>query len=392
MRRFCSAASSTSRAPAVEAVRRLRRTRASEGLDAYSPHPAPRIDERAGLPRSKVPWWRSSEGCACGGYVLQAYSERSCLPDQRGQPPAARLLDQHPDHLRVRHPARRCSRSSSARSSDSSSSRARTTRSSSRSASRTASLDKFWIERETTDAGRGARASSRVPGSGSAQGPPRRRPRMRRAPPARSMLVLAALRGSPPSSTRWSGSQVPPPSPPTRCTRTAALCAPRPRAPCRASGRRCGRRSPPSATATGSGRRRAIPVAVTERAAAARPVQVRDPLRGLPRPARRRRLAGRVTQMSLRPPPNLAPAAQPRPGAPLPGGHRGLRADGGSVRGRAHRRTIAGRWSPTCERAAASQKATPGGRAAGHPAEAARGDGAMSQATHGHCSRRFQRA
>jgi len=73
----------------VEAVRQLR-DKGVDGLDAYSPHPLPHVDEALGLPRSKVPLVALTGGVlgALGGYVLQAYLNGFSYPiNVGGRPP-----------------------------------------------------------------------------------------------------------------------------------------------------------------------------------------------------------------------------------------------------------------------------------------------------------------
>ena len=72
----------------VEGVRGLRE-KGVEGLDAYSPHPLPRIEEALGLPRSKVPVVALAGGVlgALGGYVLQAYLNGTAYPINVGNRP-----------------------------------------------------------------------------------------------------------------------------------------------------------------------------------------------------------------------------------------------------------------------------------------------------------------
>ena len=75
-------------AACVEAARRLR-DKGVEGLDAYSPHPLPKIDDALGLPRSKVPLVAITGGVlgAVGGYGLQAWLNGILYPINVGNRP-----------------------------------------------------------------------------------------------------------------------------------------------------------------------------------------------------------------------------------------------------------------------------------------------------------------
>jgi hypothetical protein len=72
----------------VDAVRRLRES-GVEGLDAYSPHPLPGIDEALALPRSKVPLVALTGGVlgALGGYAMQWYLNARAYPINVGNRP-----------------------------------------------------------------------------------------------------------------------------------------------------------------------------------------------------------------------------------------------------------------------------------------------------------------
>ena len=72
----------------VEAVRRLR-DGGVDGLDAYSPHPLPGIEDALGLPRSKVPLVALTGGVlgALGGYWLQAWLNGVVYPINVGNRP-----------------------------------------------------------------------------------------------------------------------------------------------------------------------------------------------------------------------------------------------------------------------------------------------------------------
>jgi Protein of unknown function (DUF3341) len=72
----------------VEAVRQLR-DKGVSGLDAYSAHPLPHVDEALGLPRSKVPIVAFAGGVlgALGGYWLQAYLNGVAYPINVGNRP-----------------------------------------------------------------------------------------------------------------------------------------------------------------------------------------------------------------------------------------------------------------------------------------------------------------
>jgi len=75
-------------AECVAAVRQLRDGGVG-GLDAYSPHPLPGIEDALGLPRSKVPLVALVGGVlgALGGYVLQAYLNGKAYPINVGNRP-----------------------------------------------------------------------------------------------------------------------------------------------------------------------------------------------------------------------------------------------------------------------------------------------------------------
>ncbi len=135
----------------VEAVRKLR-DKGVEGMDAYSAHPLPRIDDALGLPRSKVPMVALTGGVlgALGGYVLQAGLNGVVYPINIGNRPPHGFWTNIPITFecgvllavlsiffssifgffqlpRTYHPVFESERF------------------------RTASLDKFWISAETTD-------------------------------------------------------------------------------------------------------------------------------------------------------------------------------------------------------------------------------------------------
>ena len=80
MRRFVLGEFEEPRA-CVDAVRRLRESGVG-GLDAYSPHPLPGIEDALLLPRSKVPLVAFTGGIlgAIGGYALQWYLNSIAYP------------------------------------------------------------------------------------------------------------------------------------------------------------------------------------------------------------------------------------------------------------------------------------------------------------------------
>jgi hypothetical protein len=72
----------------VEAVRRLREG-GMGGLDAYSPHPMPGIEDALALPRSKVPLVALTAGVlgALGGYAMQWFLNGKVYPINVGNRP-----------------------------------------------------------------------------------------------------------------------------------------------------------------------------------------------------------------------------------------------------------------------------------------------------------------
>ena len=72
----------------MDAVRRLRESGVG-GLDAYSPHPLPGIEDALLLPRSKVPLVAFTGGIlgAIGGYALQWYLNSKAYPIDVGNRP-----------------------------------------------------------------------------------------------------------------------------------------------------------------------------------------------------------------------------------------------------------------------------------------------------------------
>ena len=193
--------------------------------------------------------WRSpaASSGALGGYVAAVVDERGRLPHQRRA-----TARQHgfwtniPITFESRRADLACSPSSSARSSTSSACPRTYHPVFESERFRTASLDAFWISAETTTRTRSPswRASS---ASWRAQGPHRGGERMRRSSSSRSPraacgdTTIVDPMERQPKFKAFAANPL---------TRTAAPCASRRREPSRASGRRCGRRSPPAAIAT----------------------------------------------------------------------------------------------------------------------------------------------